>query len=139
MSVQVDHILISPAGVFLIETKNWNESSIHNQNLYSPVKQVKRANLALYRILNGEISGIKLAIQRHHWGNRKIPIRNLIVFINNRPYEEFQYVKILTLNGLLGYVKYFKPCFFKNETQLIASYLLGITEKKKSYYILRMP
>ena len=44
--------------------------------------------------------------------------------------EEFQYVKILTLNELLGYINYFKPTFSINETQRIADFLLSINEQK---------
>ncbi len=124
-SIQIDHILVSPSGVFLIETKNWSQASLNNLSLYSPVQQIKRANFALYNILNGKISGRKLTLNKHHWGDREIPIKNLIVLINNRPIEEFQYVKILTLNSLLSYVNYFKSCFSTDETQRIANYLLN--------------
>jgi hypothetical protein len=126
-SVQIDHILITPSGVFLIETKNWSRESVNNANLYSPVQQIKRASFALYRILNGKSSDSKLALKRHHWGDRKIPIKNLIVLINYKPTEEFEHVKISTLNGLLGYINYFKPCFSDEETQIIAAHLLGIS------------
>jgi hypothetical protein len=126
ISVQIDHILVSPLGIFLIETKNWSQHSINNQSLYSPVRQIKRTNFALYKILNGDISSAKLPLNKHHWGDRKIPIRNLIVLINHKPIEEFKYVKILILNDLLGYINYFKPCFSASETQIIANYLLEL-------------
>jgi hypothetical protein len=127
-SVQIDHILINRSGIFLIETKNWSQHSVNNPNLYSPVQQIKRANFALYIILNGKFSNMKLVLKKHHWGDRTIPIRNLIVFIGYKPIEEFQYVKILMLNDLLGYVNYFKPCFSNEETQMIANHLLKISE-----------
>ncbi|HEY8929336.1 MAG TPA: NERD domain-containing protein [Mucilaginibacter sp.] len=127
-SVQIDHILIMRSGVFLIETKNWSRNSVNNPNFYSPVQQIKRANLALYRILNGEFSVAESILKKSSWGDRKVPIRNLIVMINNKPIEEFQYVKILTLNGLLNYVNYFQPCFSNAETEMIAAYLLDISE-----------
>jgi hypothetical protein len=123
-SIQIDHILVSPSGIFLIETKNWSQQSINDITLYSPVQQIKRTSFALYKILNGEISSAKLKLNKHHWGDRKISIRNLIVLINHKPIEEFQYVKVLTLNNLLSYVRYFKPCFSTNETQMIANHLL---------------
>jgi hypothetical protein len=44
-SIQIDHILVAPSGVFLIETKNWSIESLQNPNLRSPVYQVKRTNL----------------------------------------------------------------------------------------------
>lgn len=123
-SIQIDHVLLSPSGIFIIETKNWSQQSLKDVNLFSPVQQIKRTNFALYKILNGDASNFKL--NKHRWGDRKIPIKNLIVFINHKPIEEFQHVKILTLNELLRYVNYFKPCFSTEETQITANYLLHL-------------
>lgn len=119
-SVQIDHLLVSPSGLFLIETKNWSKDSLENRNLHSPVDQIKRANYALFKIL-ADRSFFKL--NYHRWGERKVPIRNVVVLINNRPTEEFQYVKILTLNELLGYIEYFKPSLSNKETQNLAAFL----------------
>jgi len=124
-SIQIDHIVVAPSGVFLIETKNWSQLSVDNPRLYSPVQQVNRTNFVLYKILNGNIANGRIAIKKHSLGKRKIPIRNVIVFIDHKPTEEFQYVKILALNGLLNYVNYFTPCFSIEETQNIADYLLN--------------
>ncbi len=123
-TIQIDHLLISPAGIFLIETKNWSKESLKNLSLRSPVEQIKRTNYALFKILSGN-SHFKL--DQHHWGERKIPIRNLIVLINHKPTEEFQYVKILTLDELLGYIGYFKPTLSNEETREIADYLIKIS------------
>ncbi|HZV70406.1 MAG TPA: nuclease-related domain-containing protein [Saprospiraceae bacterium] len=123
-SVQIDQILISPAGVFLIETKNWSEESMKNLSLRSPVEQIKRTSFALYQTLNGENS---IFLSQHHWGERKIPIKNLIVMIKQKPKEEFQYVKIVTLKELNHYVSYFPPIFTKMETLSIANYLLKLS------------
>jgi hypothetical protein len=91
-SVQIDHILITPCGVFLIETKNWSQNSVNNLSLYSPVQQIKRANFALYKILNGRNFNSGLTLKMHHWGDIKIPIHNLIVLINYKPIEEFLWI-----------------------------------------------
>ena len=48
---------------------------------------------------------------------------------NSKPKEEFQYVKILTVNELPGYIKYFKPTFSNNETQEITNYLLSLINR----------
>lgn len=126
-SVQIDHVLVSPCGVFLIETKNWSEHSMNNLNLRSPVQQIRRTNFALFNILNGARPRL-LNLNQHHWGERKIPIKSLIVLLNRKPDEEFQYVKILTLNELVSYINYFKPCFSDKETEGIAKYLLGLVK-----------
>lgn len=122
-SIQIDHLLISPSGIFLIEAKNWSKESLMNPNLYSPVQQIRRTNFALFKILSDN-SHFKLG--RHRLGERKIPIRNLIVLINNKPREEFRYVKILTLDELLGYINYFKPSLSNKETQEISNYLMKV-------------
>lgn len=123
-SIQIDHILISPSGIFLIETKNWSEHSMNNLSLRSPVEQVRRTSFAIYRMLADKTS----LLDQHHWGDRKIPIRNLIVLINQKPREEFQYVKILTLKELRNYVEYFKQSFSTKEIEMIANYLLQLNE-----------
>lgn len=125
-SIQIDHLLVSPFGIFLIETKNWSGQSLNNVSLRSPVQQIKRTNFALYKMLTGKKTGL-FNLTQHHWGQRKIPIKNLIVLINHKPDEEFQYVKTVTLSELISYIKYFKPTFSSTETQAIAKYLLNLT------------
>jgi hypothetical protein len=129
-SIQIDHLLVTPSGIFLIETKNWSEKSLSSLDLRSPVQQVKRTNFALFKLLNKDIANDRVQLNQHHWGDRKIPIRNLIVLTNSKPNEEFQYAKVLTASELLGYVKYFKPMFTNVETQRISSYLLNLNDKK---------
>lgn len=129
-SIQIDHILVGPSGIFLIETKNWSEKSLENMNLRSPVEQIKRSSFVLFMLLNSDLSNYHLRLDNHHWGDRKISIRNLIVFTNTKPKEEFQFVKILTLNELIGYLSYFKPIYSNRETQRITDFLLRLNEKK---------
>ena len=128
-SIQIDHLLVTPSGIFLIETKNWSEKSLVSLDLRSPVQQVKRTNFALFKILTRDISNDRVRLKQHHWGNRKIPIKNLIVMTNSKPNEEFQYVKVLKVSELIGYIKYFKPMFTISETQAIASYLLNLNDQ----------
>ncbi len=125
-SIQIDHLLISTSGIFLIETKNWSKDSLNNLSLRSPIDQIKRTNFALYKILT---SNPDLNLAKHHWGERKIPIRNLIVIINHKPNVEFEHVKIVTLRELLGYVEFFKPSLSDQETQKIADYIIKLSTR----------
>lgn len=129
-TIQIDHLLIAPSGIFMIETKNWSEKSLDSLDLRSPVQQVRRSGFALFQILSTAISCGRVKITNHHWGDKKIPIRNIIVLINTKPIEEFQYVKVLKLNELLGYIRYFKPIFTSLETEEIANYFLTINNLK---------
>jgi len=129
-SIQIDHILVAPSGIFLIETKNWSERSLNNLSFRSPVQQIKRTSFVLFKIVSEGIASYRIKLKRHHWGNRNIPIRNLVVLTNTKPNEEFQYVKILTVSELLGYINYFKPAFSNEEIQETANYLLSLIKLK---------
>lgn len=119
-SIQIDHLLICQSGVFLLETKNWSKQSVKNINLRSPVEQILRTSYALFILLNSE-SNINLA--RHHWGSKKIPIRNIIIMTNEKPKEEFNHVKILSLAELNGYIKYFDAIFSESESENMFNHL----------------
>lgn len=119
-SIQIDHLLICQSGVFVIETKNWSSESIQNLDLRSPVEQIKRTSYALFVTMNSE-SNLNLA--DHHWGSKKVPIRNIIVMTNSVPREEFKYVKVLPLDNLNGYIKYFDAIFSDSEVENIFHHL----------------
>ncbi|HMP92370.1 MAG TPA: nuclease-related domain-containing protein [Phnomibacter sp.] len=127
-SIQIDHLLVTPAGVFIIETKNWSEKSVASLDLHSPVQQIRRSSFALFKKLTGDISAGRLRLQLHHWGDRIVPIRNLIVLTNVKVPGEFQNVKILAVSELLSYIGYFKPIFTNEDTQTITNYLLNLCE-----------
>ena len=122
-SVQIDHLLISKSGIFLLETKNWSKASLQNLDLRSPVAQIKRTSFALFVMLNSDSGAEELGLTYHHWGAKKIPIRNVIVMINGRPREEFKYVKVLSLDELVGYIQYFDQTFDGEEVEGIFEYL----------------
>lgn len=122
-SIQIDHLLICQSGVFLLETKNWSKQSIKNLDLRSPVEQILRTSYALFVLLNSESKFNNISLERHHWGSKKIPIRNIIIMTNERPKEEFKHVKVLSLNELNGYIKYFEQIFNETEVKSIFDYL----------------
>ncbi len=129
-SIQIDHVLISRAGIFLIETKNWSQESITNEKKFSPTDQLKRSNYAFYRLLKYEHRDFLGRKKKKLFGDLNIPIRNLLVFIKNKPKSNFEYIKILNVDELLGYIQYFKPIVHKSEITEIANYLLDISSLK---------
>lgn len=103
-SIQIDHLLISKAGIFIIETKNWSKSSVNSLSLRSPIEQIERTNFAMYVYISENIN-----LHDHHWGEQRVPIRNLIVMINNKPICNFKYVSVKLLRELNDYIRYFEP------------------------------
>ncbi|SDR87990.1 Nuclease-related domain-containing protein [Maribacter dokdonensis] len=118
-SIQIDHLLISKAGIFIIETKNWSKKSVNSISLRSPIEQIRRSNFALYIYISENIT-----LHDHHWGEQKIPIRNLIVMINNKPKAQFKYVSIKLLNELNDFINYFDPILSENQLNKITSHLV---------------
>ena len=122
-SIQIDHLLICNSGIFILETKNWSKQSIKNLDLRSPVKQIMRTSYALFVLLNSESEYNKIKLDRHHWGSKQIPVRNIIVMIIEKPKEKFKNVKVASLNELIGYITYFDSIFNDVEVKSIAAYL----------------
>ena len=128
MSIQADHIVIGPGGVFLIETKNWSKTSIERIDYYSPVDQLKRAGYALFILLN-HFENHPSFLPYHHWGQKKISVKNILLMINNKPDIEFQYVKTLKLKEVVNYINYFKPILTNNEVDTITDFLLSLSDE----------
>jgi hypothetical protein len=62
-------------------------------------------------------------MEENEWGG----VGNLIVFINSKPKEKFQFV---TLIALVGYLNYFNPVLLKDKTLELAEYLLELNNNK---------
>ena len=103
-SIQIDHIVIGPTGVFIIETKYWSQKSIDSHLLFSPVKQLKRSSYALFILLNGIVRDGKIAAFSNNWGQFKISISNILLMMNSSTDQQFQYIKILTEKNLINYI-----------------------------------
>lgn len=122
-SIQIDHLLVADSGIFILETKNWSKKSIENYDLRSPIKQIMRTSYALFKIINSDSKHSEIDLKSHHWGNKKIPVRNIVVMINEKPKEEFKYVKVQTLSELNSYISYFDSIFNDSEVKSISDYL----------------
>lgn len=118
-SIQIDHLVVSPGGVFILETKNWSQKSIKSINLRSPIEQIQRSSYALFVFMNKNIS-----INTHHWGSKQISLKNILVMTGATTTHKFQYVKVKELKELNVYLKYFDAIYSDNETKWLANTLL---------------
>ena len=113
--IQIDHLVISGAGIFILETKNWSSQSIQNFDMRSPIDQIKRSNFALYLLLNSDQS--KSIVKPHHWGRRNIQTRNVLVLNRHKPKENFPFVAVRLVSELRDYITYFENEFEPREVQ----------------------
>ena len=124
-SIQIDHLLVANSGLFIIETKNWSKKSVETLDLRSPVNQIRRSGFALYATLTYSRE-LDSKLNKHHWGQKRIPIRQIIVMTNQRPKEKFKFVKVASVQELNRYIAYFEPIFEDAEVKSISKYLSKI-------------
>lgn len=122
-SFQIDHLVIGPTGIFILETKNWSQRSVESLNLRSPIDQIHRASYALFILLNNRIS-----LNTHHWGEKKISVKNVLVMTQATTQEKFKFVSIRSLNDLNSYLTYFDPIYSEEEVSILSQALLRIGE-----------
>ncbi|NLO02822.1 MAG: hypothetical protein GX126_10985 [Bacteroidales bacterium] len=65
-------------------------------------------------------------MKKHHWGKRRVPVKSIIVMINEKPRGDFKYVRVKSLKELIGYISYFESVFTEKEVERIAKYLFRI-------------
>ena len=109
-----------------VNLKDWSRKSVNSLNLRSPIEQVSRTNYALYVLLHGRKSGINIQLNKHHWGEKRIPIRSIVVMINEKPKEDFKYVKVKTLKELNSYIEFFQPEMSDIEFDAISKSLMDL-------------
>lgn len=59
-SAQVDHLVVGPTGVFVIESKCWSSDHAAKEDDFSPFDQVRRAGYLCYRLLKVNVQDTKV-------------------------------------------------------------------------------
>ena len=124
-SIQIDHVVVGPTGLYLVETKNWSRDSVENTELFSPIKQLKRNNFAIFVLLNQAVERGDIDNFSNHWGDKKISLKNILCLINHRPNQEFQYVRTLSENQITQHVENQRQAFSQREVESLAEHLLS--------------
>lgn len=102
-SIQADHIVIGPTGVFLIETKNWSSGTANQQVQFSPIEQIKRTNFALFCLLNPrrKFSWLLSLVRKTP---PKISIKSILLMTNHSTSLRDTYVRVLGLQEITSYI-----------------------------------
>lgn len=83
-SAQIDFVVVSKKGVYVIEVKNWSDNYLQQQNYFSPHEQAGRAGRLLWHVLKSwrrepRVTSVVLSIQ----GNIKYDPKYKMVFVAN--------------------------------------------------------
>jgi hypothetical protein len=109
-TAQLDHVVVGPTGVFVIETKSWSRQSASNSGFFDPFEQVGRAGLLLHCLLSDAALPNKVA--------------NLIVAHSRMPASPVQgYTREVPPDRLAGYVQTRRPMLSTEEVAAIVKFL----------------
>lgn len=117
-SAQVDHIVISKSGIFIIETKNW---ALDFKSTFSPHEQVDRASKVLFNYIRDNISIFSGL-------SDKIYIRKLVVSVNNniKYNPNFRGVYVLTPQRIVNHILNSNNVYTNKEVEKLNNFFKGI-------------
>ena len=108
-SCKIDHVVVGPTGVFLIETKNWSAQTMLTAK-FTPHKQIDRA---------GYIFFIHMM---DHFG-RKFPVYKIVATYKQLPEIRYDFVSQLTIRELVDHVLRRRRCINPSDVLTIVSWL----------------
>ncbi len=124
-SIQIDHVVVGPTGLYLVETKNWSKGSVDSPELFSPIRQLRRGNFAVFVLLNQAVERGDIDNFSDHWGDRKISPKMILCLVNHKPNQEYQYVKTLSVGQTASYITSQRQVFSQKEVMSLIEYLRG--------------
>jgi|WetSurMetagenome_2_1015567.scaffolds.fasta_scaffold06971_4 hypothetical protein len=110
-SAQIDHVVVSPKGIFIIEVKNWSTQFTESNNYHHPYQQIERANRLCFFLLKDDFE--------------KPKIRNILAYKNSLPIKEVNpYVKTLQISFVNQYItnNYFQDVFTQHQLSQLIDY-----------------
>lgn len=109
-SSQIDHLVVSPVGIFIIEVKFWNKKFIETNNYFSPYEQVERASKLCWFLLKDDFEQVKT--------------RCIIAYKDSIPHKDSSFVKVLKLPYVNQYITgdYFQTIFTDAQLHKLVNY-----------------
>lgn len=109
-TAQLDHVVVGPPGVFVVEVKVWSHEFAQAGAYFDPFQQVKRSSYLCHRIL------------REYLG--KVKVRSIIATAGSLPAKPADsYAKVLRPAEVPGYVRWFGPALHQDECEEIVGIL----------------
>lgn len=93
-SAQIDHVVVAPSGIFVIEVKNWSAKFVQEGGYFDPYQQVKRSTYLCYKLIGEKFS---------------LKTRSIVAYKGSIPKKPANsYAKVLPINEVKEYVLWFK-------------------------------
>jgi len=108
-SCKIDHVVVGPPGIFLIETKNWSQQTLANAK-FTPHKQIERA---------GYIFFIHMMSKFRH----KFPTYQIVATYRKLQELSYSYVNQMTIREVVNFVLQKRSMLNDAEIQKIVEWL----------------
>lgn len=111
-TAQLDHVVVGPGGVFVIETKNWSREFTDSGKFFDPFQQIARSSYLCHKLLK----------------ERGLPskTRGVIATRTRLPSKPpSSYPKVLRPEELCGYICWFKPEVSPGDVASVVAFLSG--------------
>jgi len=109
-TAQLDHVVVGPGGIFVIETKNWSRKFVEKGDFFDPYEQIARAAFLCHKTLKG--SGVPAKTRGIIATKTRLPTK-----------PKDSYTKILRPDELCSYIRLFKPQITPAEVESVVAAL----------------
>ncbi|MHA1327995.1 MAG: NERD domain-containing protein [Promethearchaeota archaeon] len=110
-SCRIDHVVVGPTGIFLIETKNWNPQRIL-ETRFTPHMQIDRASYIFF-------------IHMMDFFNKKYPIYKIVATYRSLPQIPYKYVAQMTIRELVNYILQKPESIDQADVKVISKWLIN--------------
>ncbi|AKB13599.1 Nuclease-related domain-containing protein [Methanosarcina thermophila] len=108
-SAQIDHLVVGPTGVYVIEVKNWSYEyvqKVFRENSYTPYDQIQRSSYLTYRYLNNLKYGNMFQKIYFRLAKDEIEVKSIIAVTGaDIPYIKEKHTAVVRSNELSDYIK----------------------------------
>jgi hypothetical protein len=110
MSAEVDHVVVGPSGVWLLETKCWGRRFVAGEQYFDPFEQVDRAGLLCHILLR----------------NAALPanVRRVVVPFGDLPEPPPDtWTRVVPPERVRRWIECGRPCLHPGDAAKVASFL----------------
>lgn len=108
-SCKIDHVVVGPSGIFLIETKNWSAQTLANAK-FTPHRQIERAGYIFF-------------IHMVNKFNRRFPTYQIVATYRKLPELPYRYVSQMTIYNIVNFILQKRNALTTTEIQKIVEWL----------------
>lgn len=108
-SAQIDHLVVGPTGIYVIEAKNWSYEyvqKVFRESSYTPYDQIQRSNYLTYRYLNNLKYGNILQKICFQFSKGEIKVKSIIAVTGaDIPFIKEYHTPVMHSKELSNYIK----------------------------------